>query len=101
MARFFREDFDREREFVVTRPHTVNGKHRAVGSEVDKAQYTVRRLRQLYDQRWVDFAPAKAAPEPLNPIVEAALASVTPPAASVPRRVPKAAVERKRPQKAA
>ena len=55
MARFFREDFDRERNFVATRPFVFGGQSYLPGQLIDKTLFTVRRLRQLYDMRNLEF----------------------------------------------
>lgn len=57
MARIFREDFDREREFVAARSFTLNGVKLSPGQPIDKSACSVRRLRQLYDLRQIDFVP--------------------------------------------
>jgi hypothetical protein len=66
MARFFREDFDRRREFVVTREFTFAGQRLLVGQRVNKATFTDRRLRQLYDLRYLQFDTV-ARPAPVAP----------------------------------
>jgi len=73
MARFFREDFDRNREFVVARSFTFD----TVRYEphptktIDKSRFTLRRLRQLYDQRYLVFAdPTRVAQESPPPKVD-------------------------------
>jgi hypothetical protein len=59
MARFFREDFDRNRDFVVARDFTFAGQRFVSGSKViDKNLFTLRRLRQLYDMRNLAYAPS-------------------------------------------
>lgn len=67
MARFFREDFDRDRSFVVSRPFVFGGQSYIPGQTIDKSLFTVRRLRQLYDMRSLEFftpptVPLVAAP---------------------------------------
>ena len=61
MARFFRPEFDRNREFVVNRELTVGGRKLPPGHPLDKTHFTVRRLRQMYDLRIVGFAPEQSA----------------------------------------
>jgi hypothetical protein len=75
-SRFFREDFDRERNFVAKRQFVFGGKAFAPGQLIDKTAFTVRRLRQLYDQRFIEFGP--------DTIVEVDAAPTAP--AVVPRR---------------
>lgn len=55
MARFFRPDFDIRREFKVCRPFTFAARGFLVGMPITKQNFTPRRLRQLYDRRYVDF----------------------------------------------
>jgi hypothetical protein len=98
MARFFREDFNRERDFVVKVGFVFNGKFLAPGFAVDKSSFTVRRLRQMYDQRRIDYASTTVEPEPTPPAVEAALAAVTAKTERVERRRPGGSVERRRPR---
>ena len=56
-SRFFREDFDRERNFITKRDFMFGGRAYVPGQSVDKSQFTVRRLRQLFDQRYIEFGP--------------------------------------------
>lgn len=72
MARFFREDFDRERTFVVAREFTYGGTRFVSGQAVDKGLFTVRRLRQLYDMRHIQYGTATpvAPPQPSTRRVE-------------------------------
>lgn len=53
----YREPFDGDRDFVVVRPMRVGGASLGYGDVVDKLALTPRRLRQLYDQRWLSMAP--------------------------------------------
>ncbi len=62
MARLFREDFDRERNFEATKGFTFAGKGYVTGQLLDKSSFTVRRLRQLYDQRFIRYSEKAAAP---------------------------------------
>jgi hypothetical protein len=58
----WRKTFDPERDFTVRRPITVGGQKFAPGDAFDKTLVTLRRLRQLYDQRTLHFvgdAPGK------------------------------------------
>lgn len=90
--RFFREDFDRERSFVAKRSFVFAGQGYVPGQSIDKTQFTVRRLRQLYDQRYIDFglddvAPVLPVAPPAPPIVPRR--KFTPPTVmkpAVPRR---------------
>lgn len=56
MARFFREDFDRDRTFVVARGFTYEGQKYFPGGSIDKTLFSVRSLRQLYDARYLGYA---------------------------------------------
>lgn len=56
MTKTIREEFDREREFVVLKPLTLFGKNLTRGQPFDKTQVTTRRLRQLFDQYMVGLA---------------------------------------------
>lgn len=47
------QPFNRECEFTVRRAITVNGVDLKDGDSVDKTQLTTRRLRQLYEQRFI------------------------------------------------
>ena len=55
MARFFREDFDQAREFVVLRPFKHGGKDYQIGDPLNKEAFPLRTLRQLYDMRNTDY----------------------------------------------
>lgn len=50
-----REKFNHEREFVVFKPFTLNNKNLARGEPFDKTQVNTRRLRQLFDQFYVNY----------------------------------------------
>lgn len=70
--RFFREDFDRDRNFIAKRSFVFAGLGYAPGQAVDKTKLTVRRLRQLYDQRYVEYGPdimPEVMPPPSQPVV--------------------------------
>ena len=47
------ERFDRDFEFVANKPLLVNGVPVAVGQPIDKSKFTTRRLRQLYEWRYI------------------------------------------------
>lgn len=70
MARFFREDFDRDRSFVVLRAFDLGGQRYVPGQSVDKSLFTVRRLRQMYDMRWLGYPTDPAAVSLPPPPVE-------------------------------
>lgn len=53
-GRYFREDFDRGKDFVVKRQFKSGSKVYVPGILIDKTAFTVRRLRQLYDMRMID-----------------------------------------------
>ena len=57
MARYLREEFNRAREFVVTRSFVFAARGYVPGQPFDKTAATSRRLRQLYDQRKIAMAP--------------------------------------------
>lgn len=61
-SRSFREEFDRSREFVVSKPFTFNGKRFDCGQTVNTMPFAVRLLRQLYDQRYLDHVPLPKVP---------------------------------------
>jgi hypothetical protein len=56
-GRYFRADFDRSQEFYVARGFTFNGAGFQPGQVIDKSQFSVRRLRQLYDLRKINQRP--------------------------------------------
>lgn len=91
MGRLFREDFDRERDFVALHGFTFSGRGYVPGQPIFKQDFTVRRLRQMYDLRRIGYEseylknlgarPLEAtapAPKPVTP--------VTPTGGSIPRR---------------
>ncbi len=51
----WRKEFDPEKTFTVRRKVTVGGKRLSPGDSFDPTLVTVRRLRQLYDQRIIQF----------------------------------------------
>lgn len=51
----WRKTFDPDREFTVRRKFSCGGEPFAPGEAFDKTLVTVRRLRQLYDQRVIYF----------------------------------------------
>lgn len=68
--RYFRQEFDREREFVCARSFVFNARAYVPGQPIDKSRFTVRRLRQLFDNRYLAFAPERSeepAPPPVPP----------------------------------
>jgi len=56
VSRFHRATFSREREFVIIRSIVLDGQILSSG-RIDKTQFTTRRLRQLWDQRYIAMAP--------------------------------------------
>jgi hypothetical protein len=56
---FLREKFDPEREFVVARRFLFNGITLAPGEVFNKSLVVPRKLRLLYDQRYVRMTAAK------------------------------------------
>ena len=58
MANLRREKFDRERSFFVVKPSmTFDGKSFVHGDDFDKSLVGDRRLRQLYDTRFLGMRP--------------------------------------------
>ena len=58
------EQFDRDRNFLVTRSVVVSGKKFGPGDQFDKTLVTTRRLRQLYEHRFLKMGPAERNLEP-------------------------------------
>ena len=54
-SRFFREDFDRRRDFIATRSFKYDGVDYTPGRALDKSKFSDRRLRQLYDMRNIGY----------------------------------------------
>lgn len=65
MGRAFREEFDPRRDFVVRESFTFDGKLHAAGALLDKGRFPLRRLRQLYDVRRIEFASGASERRPL------------------------------------
>ena len=98
--RLFRADFDRGLDFIATKDFVFNGRKLTPGQTIDKTQFTSRKLRQLYDTRFIGLAketnvrPPELSFRP-SPIPAAAPAPTEPaPKPVVPRHKP--VVERKR-----
>ncbi len=53
----FREKFDRDRDFVMSRSLPVSGRSFDSGESFDKTLVTTRRLRQMFDARLIHFDP--------------------------------------------
>ena len=70
MARFFRPDFDPRREFVVAREFTFDSARFLVGQGIDKKSFTPRRLRQLYNTRYLEFGTAVVRAPQIKPKVQ-------------------------------
>jgi hypothetical protein len=81
MARFFRQEFDRGRDFVALRGFLFNAQGHAPGQPIDKTAFSLRRLRQLFDMRNIGypeeitngkFVPTAVvpSPEPVRRIIE-------------------------------
>lgn len=62
MARMIRPQFDAACEFVVNKPMKVQGAPLQIGDPFDKTSVNLRRLRQLYDSRWIKYAEASSGP---------------------------------------
>jgi hypothetical protein len=56
---FPRGRFDPEANFVVNRPILISGEEIAPGTTFDKKLVDLRRLRQLYDQRYLRLSELK------------------------------------------
>jgi len=56
MARHVREEFDRDRDFVVTREVQASGHQFFPGQPFDKSLVSDRKLRLLYEQNRIAFA---------------------------------------------
>jgi hypothetical protein len=74
--RIWRNKFDERYEFVAVRQLRFTEQVVSAGEIVDKALTTPRRLRQLYDARWIDVATnpqvaaCPSAPAPSDPVDE-------------------------------
>lgn len=55
-----REPFDPSRAFVIVRPVRVGGKTYGAKQPFDKTLVTTRKLRQLYDGRYLAMAPSSS-----------------------------------------
>ena len=55
-TRNFRLPFDRDQEFVASRPLRVSGKEFGPGDSFDTTLVTTRRLHQMYERRWVHYS---------------------------------------------
>ena len=67
---FFRTKFDSAAEFVVVRNFLFNGTGFVAGQAFDKTKISVRRLRQLYESRYLSMTAVpkrKADPSPHPP----------------------------------
>lgn len=62
-----RDRFDREREFINLKTYKYNGKDQQAGQVFDKSQATTRRLRQLYEARYIRMAQPHEVGEPAGP----------------------------------
>ena len=60
---FPRQDFDRGFVFVVQRAFLLSGKELAPGTIFDKSLVDSRKLKQLYDQRYLRLAEADELPQ--------------------------------------
>lgn len=58
--KYNREQFDPNATFVALRTIVTQSKHFNPGDEFDKKLVNVRRLRQLYEQRWLDMVDTPA-----------------------------------------
>ena len=52
-----REEFDRDRNFIAVKPFRFNGAVFGPGQPFDKNLVSTRRLRQLFDSRYLKMAP--------------------------------------------
>lgn len=92
----WRRGFDERYDFVAVRELRFTDGTVRVGEVLDKAQTTPRRLRQLYDARWIDVArevtgPGVTYPSTLAP--EAAEAGPPSPPSQLPSDAAEAAPE--------
>lgn len=60
---FPRPKFDPKQEFVVSKPFTYSGQGLVIGQLFDKTWSTERRLRQLYEQRYLRFLEGEPVPK--------------------------------------
>ena len=65
--RLFRENFDRDRDFVALRGFVFSAQAHVPGQRIDKGQFTVRRLRQLFDARCIGY-PEESSKAPRGPV---------------------------------
>jgi hypothetical protein len=64
-GRHMRPEFDRDRELIVVKPFNIQGRRWNCEEVFDPKQVTVRRLRQLYDSRYLKHMPEiKSAAQP-------------------------------------
>ncbi len=61
---FPRDKFDARGEFVIQRPMSWSGRELTPGSLFDKTLVTIRKLRQLYENRYLRIATAEDTPPP-------------------------------------
>lgn len=66
-TRNFRPPFDPRCTFVWTRGAIVSGQPVARHDPVDPASVTPRKMRQLYDTRWIELAPDSPEPQVKRP----------------------------------
>jgi hypothetical protein len=67
-----RPTFDRERALIVNKPMKFNGKKFGMGDVFDPSLTTTRRLRQLYEGRWLKhgpYVPKPVEPTPTKPVM--------------------------------
>jgi hypothetical protein len=65
-----REPFSRDRSFIVVKPMKLNGSSLPISSPFDKTAVNTRKLRQLYDQRYITMtadAPQLKVVAPADP----------------------------------
>ena len=63
MTRFERQpEFSRDRDFLVARAIKAQGRSFNPDEPFDKTLVTTRRLRQLFEQRFIKFAPVQKVP---------------------------------------
>lgn len=84
ITRYFREDFDRGRDFIATRGFTLSGRNLNPGDLIDKTALPTRRLRQLYDRRLVAYAKVSPAAMKLLQYPGEPVGSPPPPVPVVP-----------------
>lgn len=69
--------FDRDLDFVAAKTFTFAGKEFRPGDQFDKSEVNTRRLRQMYDQRFLGVSEAPTSPPPPPPTRNPALRALS------------------------